>query len=53
MMDKVLPILALAALGVFLGIMVWFVPRLDLGIVIALCYAFAVIDFAKGMLSKE
>ena len=40
-----LPLLAFVALAVFLGILGWWVPRLDLIVVIALTLILAAIDF--------
>ena len=43
-MKTLLFLLAFAVLGGFLGILVWHVPRWDLGIVVALVLAFAAWD---------
>ena len=45
MTDRILSILAFAVLCGFLGILIWFVPRLDLGIVVLLTLLFVAYDF--------
>ena len=44
MRQHILPVLAIAFLLGFLGILVWEVPRLDLGVVVAVTLFFAVWD---------
>jgi hypothetical protein len=45
MTDRILPIFAFAVLCGFLGILIWFVPRLDLGIVLLLTLLIVGYDF--------
>jgi hypothetical protein len=45
MTDRVMAAFALAVLLAFLGILVWFVPRVDLGSVVAVTALFVVYDF--------
>lgn len=45
MRDTAMKILSFAILASFLGILVWFVPRFDLGGVVAVTLAFAAYDF--------
>jgi hypothetical protein len=45
MSDRLMAILAFAVLAVFVGILVWHVPRLDLGAVVLVTLAFAGYDF--------
>ncbi len=45
MTDAMLKLLALAVMIAFLGVLVWRVPRLDLGAVIAISVALAIWDF--------
>jgi hypothetical protein len=45
MTDRILSIFAFAVLCGFLGILIWFVPRLDLGIVILLTLLIVGYDF--------
>ena len=54
-MNRLIALLALAVLVGFLGILLVSVPRLDLGLVIALTVALAAIDFARSafMSSKD
>lgn len=52
-MDRVLAVVAIAMLGGFLGILVWFVPRLDLGAVVAICFGLALFDFGKTILGRN
>jgi len=44
MLERILSILAMAVLCGFLGILIWKVPRLDLGVVIALVVLLAGVD---------
>ena len=46
-MNRILALIALATLAVFLGILIYEVPRLDLGIVIFITVALAAYDFLK------
>lgn len=43
-MNRVLAVLAVAMLAAFLGILVWHVPRLDLGIVVGVSFLIAAYD---------
>lgn len=45
MMDRLMALLALAVLAIFLGILVWKVPRLDLMAVVGVTLALATWDF--------
>ncbi|MCB1775279.1 MAG: hypothetical protein KDI88_16825 [Gammaproteobacteria bacterium] len=45
MTDKLMAILALATMIVFLGVVVWFVPEIDLVLVIAFVSLLAIYDF--------
>ncbi len=45
MSDRIMAMLAFALLAGFLGILVWYVPRLDLGIVVAVTLALVAWDF--------
>jgi hypothetical protein len=45
MIDKLLAILAFGVLVVFLGVLVWKVPRLDLGAVVVITLLFVAYDF--------
>ncbi len=45
MTDRILSIFAFAVLFAFLGILFWFVPRMDLGIVLLLTVLFVGYDF--------
>jgi len=47
-MNKLMAILAFSVLLGFLGILLWFVPRWDLGAVIVLTIALAGYDFATS-----
>ncbi|PIP97836.1 MAG: hypothetical protein COW75_03565 [Rhodobacterales bacterium CG18_big_fil_WC_8_21_14_2_50_71_9] len=44
MTDKLIGVFALAVLGGFLGILLSFVPRVDLMAVVALCFGLAAAD---------
>ena len=45
MIDRVLEIFAFAVLFAFLAILLWFVPRLDLGVVVLITLAMTFYDF--------
>lgn len=45
MSDLIPKILAFAALAIFLGILIWHVPRIDLGAVLLLSVCLAAWDF--------
>lgn len=45
MTDFLLRLIAFAALVLFLGVLVWKVPRVDLGLVVAISLALAAWDF--------
>jgi hypothetical protein len=49
MTDKIMAILALATMIVFLGVVAWFVPEIDLIIVIAFVSLLAIYDFWKSL----
>ena len=51
-MNYFLPLLALIALGAFLGVMVAHVTSLDLVLVVALTFLFAAFDFFRSMGSR-
>jgi hypothetical protein len=53
MMERTMALLALAILAGFLAILVWFVPRWDLGGVIAVTLALVVYDFFFAPVRKE
>lgn len=42
--DRVMALFAFAVLAAFLGILVWYVPRLDLGAVVVVTLMFVVWD---------
>lgn len=44
MIYRLMAVLAFAVLAGFLGILLWYVPRLDLGIVIAVTLILAAVD---------
>jgi hypothetical protein len=44
-MDRWMPMLAFATLAAFLAVLIWYVPRLDLGAVIAVTIALVAWDF--------
>lgn len=48
MVDKLIAALALAFLAAFIGIIVWFVPDLDLIIVSVIAVAMGAYDFYKS-----
>lgn len=45
MTDRLLALFAFATLAAFVGILVWFVPRLDLGLVVGTTLLLAAYDF--------
>lgn len=45
MIDRILALVAIATLAAFLGVLVWKVPRVDLGAVIAITMGLAIWDF--------
>jgi len=47
MIDRAIALVAFAVLTGFLGILIWNVPRLDLGIVIAITLALGGYDFVR------
>lgn len=47
MSDRILALVGFAVLAAFLAVLVWHVPRLDLGAVIAVTLAFAAWDFFR------
>jgi uncharacterized membrane protein len=46
--DRILALAAYLTLAAFLGILVWNVPRLDLGVVVAVTLALAGFDFVRS-----
>lgn len=48
-MNIILPLLALATLGAFLGVLIWHVTSPDLIVVVLLTFAFAAFDFFRSM----
>ncbi|MGR3543312.1 MAG: hypothetical protein ACU0BE_03345 [Paracoccus sp. (in: a-proteobacteria)] len=53
MTDRIMALLAFVVLAAFLIILVWHVPRLDLGGVVLLTLIFAGIDMAAVMRSHD
>ncbi|MDP2696535.1 hypothetical protein [Thalassospira sp.] len=53
MTNRIMALFALIMLLGFLGILVWHVPRWDLGIVIAITMALAGYDFLLGARRKK
>ena len=49
MTDKIMAFLALATMILFLGVVAWFVPEIDLIIVIAFVSLLAVYDFLQQL----
>jgi hypothetical protein len=49
MTDKIMAILALATMILFLGVVAWFVPEIDLIIVIAFVSLLAIYDFWQSL----
>lgn len=45
MTDRIIAFLAFATLAAFLGILVWYVPRWDLGVAVAVTLALTAVDF--------
>jgi hypothetical protein len=45
MTDRLLAILAFALLALFLGVLIWYVPKLDLGVVCLATLALVAYDF--------
>jgi prepilin signal peptidase PulO-like enzyme (type II secretory pathway) len=52
MTDKFMAVLALATMIVFLGVVAWFVPEIDLIAVIALVSLLAIYDFWDALRNK-
>ena len=52
MTDKIMAFLALATMIVFLGVVAWFVPEIDLIIVIAFVSLLALYDFWQQLRRK-
>jgi hypothetical protein len=52
MSDRIMAIAALATMIAFLGVVAWFVPEIDLIIVIALVSALAIYDFWQTLRAK-
>jgi hypothetical protein len=52
MTEKLIAVVALGVLVGFLGILWWFVPRLDLGAVIAITLLLAGWDLLSGLVRK-
>lgn len=53
MSDKIMAVLALATLIAFLGVVAWFVPEIDLILVIAFVSALAIYDFWKSLSGRK
>ena len=53
MSDKVMAIVALATMITFLAVVAWFVPEIDLILVIALVSALAMYDFWESFRRKN
>lgn len=53
MTDKLIGVFALAMLGGFLGILVGFVPRVDLIAVVGLCFGLATVDLVLTLARKK
>jgi hypothetical protein len=53
MTDKIMAIIALATMITFLGVVAWFVPDIDLIIVIAFVSAMAIYDFWTYLRHKD
>ena len=49
MSDKIMAVLALATMIAFLGVVAWFVPEIDLILVIALVSLLAIYDFWRSL----
>ena len=52
-MRFLLAILSILALGIFLGILVYKVPRLDLGLISLIAFLMCVYDFYLSIKTKE
>ena len=52
MTDKIMAILALATMILFLGVVAWFVPDIDLILVIAFVSLLAIYDFLQQLRRK-
>ncbi|MDJ0738356.1 MAG: hypothetical protein QNJ91_01485 [Gammaproteobacteria bacterium] len=52
MTDKIMAVLALATLVAFLGVVAWFVPEIDLIVVITFVLLLAAYDFWKSLRNK-
>ncbi|GHD51369.1 hypothetical protein GCM10017083_25750 [Thalassobaculum fulvum] len=52
-MDKVIGVAAIALLAGFMGILVGFVPDIDLVIVVAVVVAMAGYDFYRSLFAKQ
>ena len=48
MTNRLVAILAFAMLAGFLGILLWYVPRIDLGVVIAITLILALVDLYRS-----
>lgn len=53
MSDKIMAILALATMIAFLGVVAWFVPEIDLIIIIAFVSLLAIYDFWQTLHSRS
>lgn len=53
MSDKIMAVLALATMIAFLGVVAWFVPEIDLIIVIAFVSLLAIYDFWQALQSRK
>lgn len=53
MMDKIMAVLALATVIAFLGVVVVFVPEVDLMVVVVLVSALAIYDFWRSLRQQK
>ena len=53
MTDKIMAVLALATMILFLGVVAWFVPDIDLILVIAFVSVLAIYDFWQSLRSRD
>lgn len=53
MSDKIMAVLALATMIAFLGVVVWFVPEIDLAAVIVLVSLLAIYDFWQTLRRRD
>lgn len=53
MIDRIMALVAITTLAAFLGILIWKVPRADLGAVIAITMGLAIWDFISNARSNS